>query len=163
MKKGIAGQVFIYIIALFLVAFIMIYGYKAIKTLTTKTDQITFLKFKTDLESAVGSISSDYGSVERKTFFIGDKYKKACFVTSYQSFYTDSASLSAITEPVIRDSVKSEVEDNAFLVMATVEDSFNAGDIEVNNIYHFLCIDVIAGNVKIQLEGKGDHAVISTW
>ena len=86
MKKGIAGQVFIYIIALFLVAFIMIYGYKAIKTLTTKTDQITFLKFKTDLESAVGSISSDYGSVERKTFFIGDKYKKACFVTSTPLF-----------------------------------------------------------------------------
>ena len=63
-KKAMGvGEVFVYIIAALTFALIMIFGYKAINQFLEKGQQVEFVQFKTELESSVKNIYSEYGSV----------------------------------------------------------------------------------------------------
>ncbi|MBU4493282.1 MAG: hypothetical protein KKA61_02835, partial [Nanoarchaeota archaeon] len=74
MKKAqIHGQVFIYILTLIITAAILLYGYNAITSISTKAEQVEFVKFKNDLKQDFEKISTDYGSVEVETYSVPSK------------------------------------------------------------------------------------------
>lgn len=158
MKKGqIIGQIFIYILAIILIAFVLGYGYKTIAAFGQKTEQVSFLKFKTELQNAVKTITTDFGSVKIKVFPVPGNYNEVCFVRSHESF--PPISLIFSNYPIISDSVESDVEKNVFLVKNTAKDSFYVGKIVTNpDLY---CVNVTNSAIKLRLEGKGDHVVIS--
>lgn len=164
-KSQIAGQIFIYIIAIILFSFILIYGYNAIKGFKERSEQITYIKFKTDLTSTVKRVAPDFGTVKREEFFIGGDYRKVCFVQSHDVNDAIRNQIVAALEdgnyPLIADIVRDKVNKNVFLFTTTLQESFDIGEINVTGRYN--CTQILNGKAKIQFEGKGDHAYISTW
>ncbi len=163
-KSQLHAQIFIYIIAIILFSLILLYGYNAIKGFKQRSEQISYIKFKTDIVSTVKRISPDYGTLKREEFFIGGEYTKVCFVQSYKRDENKPnilASISAKEDWIVKDSIESDVDKNVFLFANSLEESFNIGEINVTNGY--LCIHIINGKAKIQFEGKGDHTRISSW
>lgn len=160
-RSQIPGQIFIYIIAIILFSFVLVYGYNAIKGFKERSEQITYIKFKTDLISTVKRVSPDYGTLKREEFFIGGDYTKVCFVQSYKQEENKIYILNHITNPIVNDSVKGRDISNAFLFKKAAPEPLEIGEINVTDGY--LCIDIINGKAKIQFEGKGDHTYISSW
>jgi len=165
LKRGqISAQIFIYIIAIILFSLILVYGYNAIRGFKDKSEQVAYIKFKTDLTSAVKRISSDYGTLKREELFIGGEFSKVCFVQSYKP-ESNSNLLGNIGDFLIKDSVEAGVEKDVFLFTTRLQDSFYVGKINVTGVTGdgYLCIPFIAGRARVQFEGKGDHTFISTW
>lgn len=160
-KAEIPAQIFIYVSAIILFSLILIYGYNTIKGFREKSEQIAYIKFKTDLTSTVEKISSDYGTIKREEFFIGGKYTKVCFVQNYQieDYNLHPEITENVDELIINNSVKSNVNKNVFLFANTLQESFDVGEINVSDGY--LCVNLYNGKIKIQLEGKGDHTYIA--
>lgn len=165
-RSQISAQVFIYVIAIILFSLVLFYGYNAIRGFKEKSEQISYIKFKTDLTSTVKRISSDYGTLKREEFFIGGDYSKVCFVQSYKrnedySTILDSIFVSSDYNPFIYDSFENNVTDNVFLLATGAPESFDAGKIKAADGY--LCLNVINGKAKIEFLGQGDHTLISNW
>ena len=94
MKKGqIAGQIFIYVIAVVVVGLIIAYGYSAIKGFSQKGEQVEYITLKSSLENSVKAIVSDYGSIKRPDISVPGKYEMICFVNKNRK---DAASDTAI-------------------------------------------------------------------
>jgi hypothetical protein len=163
-KSQLNAQIFIYIIAIILFSLILLYGYNAIRGFKERSEQISYIRFKTDLSSAVKRISPDYGTLKREEFFIGGEYTKVCFVQSYKREENKPNILATIAKKedwIVEDSIKSGVDKNVFLFTDTLQESFDVGEIDVTDGY--LCINLIKGKAKIQFKGKGDHTYISSW
>jgi hypothetical protein len=157
-KKAQAhSQIFIYILSIIIVAVILIYGYKAISHFQTKADQVSMVKFKTDLESIIRIVGPDYGSVKRDEFIVGNDYKQLCLV---DSDITDGNTLTG-AHPIIKDIVSSGSGENAFLMSDKIEEKFNIGKIEIST--NILCISVTRGRIRMEFEGKGDRTEIREW
>ena len=67
-KSQLYSQIFVYILSIILISFIMVYGYNAVQSFKKRAEQVSCLKFKNDLANAVDSISSDFGSVKKRSF-----------------------------------------------------------------------------------------------
>lgn len=162
MKKGqLIGQIFIYILAIILIAFVLGYGYKTIAGFRQKTEQASYIKFRNELQNAIKAISTDFGSVKIVQLDMPSNYKEVCFVRNHENF---PVSFSAAGYPIIEDSVNSGIEKNVFLVQETVKESFYVGKITLIILgidKDFYCAPVLNGKVKLRLEGKGNHALIS--
>ena len=165
MKNGqFIGQIFIYVLAIIITAIILGYGYKAIVTFKDKTEQVSYIQFKTDLQNSIESITSDFGSVKISDLSLPTSFKKVCFVKTYPTDIPEQ--INEADYPIISDSTSSDVEKNVFLVENIAKDSFYVGKIDVNEDSEYLvndnllCIDVISGKIKLRLEGRGDHTKI---
>src|SRR3989344_2540252 len=80
-KKGMAiEQVFIFILAAVTFAVILIFGYKSISGFMDKGEEVSFVRFKTDLESSIKKISTEYGAVRIQQFNAPLNYDKICFI-----------------------------------------------------------------------------------
>lgn len=156
-KSQAHTQIFIYILSTVLVALILLFGYKSIMNFTSKAEQVSYIKFKTDLESVVKAIAPDYRSIKRGEFIIGKDYRAICFV---DSDVAPGATLST-QYPIIQEIIDSRSKENTFLVTDHVEEKFYVGKIEVHN--DFICINSTKGRVRIQFEGLGDRTNITTW
>ncbi len=148
------GQLFIYILTLILIAFILIYGYDAIKNFKDRANKIESLKFSNDLKNAVESIIRDFGSVSKKELQVNSKITKVCFVETYEI-----PNLIGNIDPIIRDSIASNSGKNIFLIEKIAKESFFAGNISVEP--DVLCIIPINDRISLRLEGRGDHVLIS--
>ena len=139
--------------------YIRIYGYNAIVNFKNRAEQISCLKFKSDLSSAVEGILSDFGSVKRKDLELCNGYAQACFVETFESFARQNPQ--GTNNKFIIDSVKSDTGNNVFLIGNGAPDSFYAGKVSVNP--DVLCIKAADNKISIRLEGKGNHVLLSQW
>ena len=153
-KSQVHGQIFVYILTVVLVSFILVYGYNAIKNLKNRAEQISCLKLKNDLQISVESILSEFGSIKIKEIDICGGYKKICFVETFETPF-----LTSNVDPLIRDSVSSNAGKNVFLVDKIAKESFYIGRISVDP--DVLCISEASNKVRLKLEGRGNHAILS--
>ena len=166
MKKGQMQQIFIFIIAILIASMIFLYGYRAIRDFTQRTDEVTLVKFQTELQSAVRTISSDYGSVKRLELSIPSKYSKVCFV-DYAKFNQGSAICTRISgredefNPLICDAWKDQTQ-NVFLV-PFADIPIKTNNLEVSGSEGFMCRTAQNGRIAVRLEGRGDRALIDEW
>jgi len=163
-KSQISSQIFIYVIAIIIFSFVLVYGYNAIRGFKERGEQISYIKFKTDITSTVKRISSDYGTLKREEFFLGSQYSKVCFLQSHDPPPPITLA-NKVSDNMVRDIVKDRVDENVFLFTTTLHESFDVGEIDVINPPDggYLCINTTIGKLKVQFEGKGDHALISKW
>ncbi|MBI5880558.1 hypothetical protein HZB90_00335 [archaeon] len=171
-KAQVAGQVFIYILAIVVVGLIIAYGYSAIKGFTQKGEQVEYITLKTGLENSFKGIISNYGSVKRlDDLNIPGKYSMVCFVDK------DSASRAAefaicTPQPPPLDKYHNPIacsgwktgRSNVFLI-PDGSDSFDVGKIlfEDNEGRPFLCLDVVNNKIKLQLESRGNAVKVSEY
>lgn len=175
-KAQIAGQIFIYVLAVVVVGLIIAYGYSAIKGFSQKGEQVEYITLKTSIENSVKGIVSDYGSIKRPDISVPGKYTMVCFVD--RSRASDASSTAMCTsmsgsekyfEPVACSGWQTG-RDDVFLIPDGSE-SFSVGaTLEISNTgnqYYagqpFICFDVINGKIKLQLESKGDRVVVSEY
>src|SRR3989344_2131382 len=81
-RAQIVGQIFIYVLSTVIVAAILLYGYNAVTEFRQKSSQVSIIKLQSELSSSIDALSSEYGSVKKKTLQMED-YSRICFVESY--------------------------------------------------------------------------------
>ena len=165
-KSQIAGQVFIFILAAAMAILIIVYGYKAISSFTSRTEEIALINFKTGLQSEIRTIASDYGSVKKLELMLPQDFKEICFIdldSAKTSAQKQSTSLCSgpKARPEVCDAWKNPTSEreNVFLIPSY--------PIKVARIQlldsDFLCMTPIGNKLSLRLEGKGDRTYISEW
>lgn len=174
-KAQIAGQIFIYIIAIVVVGLIVIYGYSAIKGFTQRGEEVEYITLRTGIENSVKAIVSDYGSIKRPNIDVPGKYEFVCFVDKTRSaddiqntaICTRQAGLDDFYQPIACSGWKTG-RDNVFLIPDGSE-SFDVGTIVIENTgadyggQPFLCLEVVNNRINLQLKGLGDKVEVSAF
>jgi len=159
-RKSQIAQVFIYILALFIFALILYYGYYSISSFIKRGEEVTYIKFKTSLESEVEAILPQFGSVsifnQNKPLKAPGNVERVCFVSYSKVMAGDG---SGIADPVIKLSVQSRTEENVFLFPREERTPISLLRIEVDQ--GFECIDIKQGRLDIRLESFGNHVKIT--
>ena len=153
--KAQISQVFIYLMTIVIAAFILFYGYRAISVFTEKSEQVSFIQFKSSIDNNVKALSLDFGSVKVQEFTVSGDVNVVCFVSNYPRMLK----LNNTKYPLIEDSVNSGVRKNVFLIGNGIDESFYLDNIE--SAENLFCMDAISGKIKLRMEGKGDHTFIS--
>lgn len=162
-------QILFYVMTVIIFGFILLYGYNALSGFGKRTEQISLIKLKTDLTSSVERIATDFGTVKKEEFSIGGDIKEVCFVQTFNRPTFPALFSIPSTYPLIRNSVVESGSDHNVFVMSTgLEESFSIGSINVTkpavaNIRGFLCIPIVRGNLRVQFQGMGNHALLSPW
>lgn len=170
------GQVFVFIIAALTFAMIMIFGYKMISQFLQRGEQVQFYQFKTDLETSIKRIYSEFGAVRVTRFQLPPQYTKICFV----DLDTDPASLEedALQRLCVQDPIACAVWQNAWGAPAgSGGGGYDAADENVFltpiapvkiKVYHlsilpdgYLCLPIERGQFSLLLEGQGDSTRLS--
>ena len=176
-RKGqIEGQVFVYILALIIFSAVLLYGYKAIKKFGDQSEELLITQLTNNIKSQVSKIESQYGSVEKLSLDVPEKYEKICFVDTREGCMyapNDDPNFDCIGEdliygtmdiekyPIICDAWKDCTGENLFLMSGNSAEGYNIGPLAVRG--GFFCTDVVLPKTELRLEGKGDHAIISPW
>ena len=159
-KRGDVSQVFVYITAVIIFGVVFLFGYRAINHLLEESDKVGFITFKTDIESAVRSIKTDFDSATvyaaEKPLRVPPAYTLVCFV--------DFVGLS----PAACDTWKTypsweETTANVFVTPegpASIKVSpIKLRDAQGQPVDH-LCIPT-RGRLDMRLVGRGSHTLIS--
>ncbi|HEY9703722.1 MAG TPA: hypothetical protein V6C58_14840 [Allocoleopsis sp.] len=165
-RKGqIAGQIFIYIMAVIVIGAIAIIGYSAIDKVLNKSCDAEKAVFKTNLEELIEKYTS-FGSVNKKTIRAPCEYDTICFVdSSITSFDTPKILKDNFicANRLISDSVKSGSETNIFVksndktIPIGYSQLVSLTDADKNKC---LCIPAKNGNFYVTFTGKGTSAEI---
>lgn len=155
-KAQIIGQVFIFILAAALFILILTYGYKAIVGFSKRSEQVALVEFQTELESAIRSISLDYGSVKKLELTLPAKYIEVCFVDLNMQPSSEFEQI----HPRMHEAWVSGTQ-NVFLTPME-ENPFNVGKISLGE-KGYLCFPITAGKITLRLEGLGERTGISQW
>ncbi|MFH1064243.1 MAG: hypothetical protein V1729_04140 [Candidatus Woesearchaeota archaeon] len=169
MKKAqIAGQIFIYMMAVVVVGLIIAYGYSAIKSFSDKGQEVESITLRKSLENSVKAITSDYGSIKRPDTSIPGKYEFVCFTDKARIGDADNTAFCGAPGgdprqyyPIACAAWKTG-RDNIFLV-PDGSDSFDVGEIVIKDNQPFICLEVINNKIKLQLEGLGDRVQVSQY
>lgn len=155
MKKGQIQQVFIYLLTIVAVGMVLLIGYRAIGGLMAKGCDVEKATFKSTLESYIDKYA-DFGSYHLENMKAPCSFAEVCFVSS-DEIGTDPFTS---TNPIIKDSVESGIEENIFLVKTEVTEPFGyMEEIEVED--GVVCIENSNGKFKIAFEGLGRKTNIS--
>ena len=159
-KKGMGvGQVFVFIIAAITFALIMIFGYKSIAGFLKSGENVEFVQFKTDLETSIKKIHTEYDSVRIEQFKASTKFNQICFIDlDYSPTEEEVAGLckkNGFACTVWEESTGYDTADeNVFLTPPSpVQIKVHKIKMENGN----LCLDINRGNFELVLIGKGDH------
>mgnify|MGYP001618121185 FL=1 len=189
-RRGVGvAQVFIFILAAVSFSLIMIFGYKAISSFVSSGEGVQLVKFKTDLESSIKKIYTEYGSVREERYKLPSGFQQICFVNleySPDSPGEKDQIITSLKKENFRAGVALEeaysaqkegkdsslgyekVDENVFL--APLREGLT--QIKVYRIsigdysnpegkeLPYLCIKVDSGSFSLILEGKGDRTKI---
>ncbi len=171
-RSQMQTQILFYVLTVVIFGFILLYGYNALSGFGKRAEQISFIKLKTDLTSSVERTATDFGTVKKEEFSIGGDIREVCFVQTFNRSASPSLFFIPPIYKLIKDSVGSNIDsgsgDNVFVMSTELEESFAIGQINVKaatgpNAKGFLCIPVTRGNLRVQFQGMGNHALLSPW
>ncbi len=153
----IQGQVIIYILAVIIASFILLYGYGAIKNLVLTQEDILIVAFKEDVKSEVAKKSYEFRNINLIKYQIPKNFDEVCAVDLKK--LQDAEVLSATSSnTLIQDSIRDGVKRNIFLVDDNImKDGFYAGNLAPVN--GFDCIEVYSGEVSLKYEALGKEGV----
>lgn len=164
-KKAQAEKVFMYAVALIIVAMTLLFGYKAISKVTSTSEKATLAKFKNEIRNKI-DVGSAYGRISTEDFETPTNYKAICFVAEKNPNNLNKEFLGDY--PLGRDVAESE--DNAFLYInpSSPIDPFKVDPFEIDEKSEgaygpdALCVKINNGRFSLRLEGLGDRTLISS-
>jgi len=171
-KSQVSGQVFVYVLSAIIFAFIMIYGYKAISSFIDKGEDVKLIQLRTDLTKSIKKISTS-SDVRKLELLVPSRFDQLCLINSYPlgvknadavDYGSDLGdSSSGYYNPLIYNSWKDEVQQDAFLVPHT-DFQIYIGNMQIEESGHkWACFTIVNGRVNLRLEGLGDGARVSAW
>jgi len=161
MKKGqIAGQVFIYIMAVIVVGAIALIGYQAIAGIMSKSCDVEKINFRTDINAMIEKYTS-YGSVNIKVIPAPCSYDTIYFIDK-SDIGTGSASTFTCQNKIIEDSVTGGAEENIFAVSGQKTIGLGYSDlISLNSTYTIpsgKCLEINQSNKNFHITFSGEGA-----
>ena len=170
------GEIFVFMLAAVTFIVIMIFGYQAIQDFMNKGEKVQFYQFKTDLETSVQKIYTEYGAVRTVKFQTPARYTQICLVNmdapadprlcQYDQIACDVWSEAEQAPKAVFADGSSEtgydkVEQNVFLQPAG-EVNIKVAKIGFNPELgqNFFCFPIHNGIFTLTLTGKGDHTEI---
>lgn len=165
-KAQIQNQVFVFMLALLVIALTMLFGFTAIRDLMAKSEEADFIRFKMDLERDISAITTEAGSSDLLTLKLPSDYKQICFIDDV--LISNRGPLTNLN-PIIDNSISSGVQKNIFLIKNKASaESFYAGKIDILDSDladsadpGFLCLEPSSGRVTFRITGKGNYVEIS--
>jgi hypothetical protein len=164
-KRGqIAGQVFIYVMAVIVIGVIALIGYNAIHTIITKSCNVERANFKLDIEKDIETYTSD-GSVWVEKINVPCGYDTICFVDA--SKIGDSSF--TCNNKIIQNSVQQGNPQNMFVMAGQNTVQLGYSDlISLGSPYtdaalppSCLCIKQRNNKFYITFNGKGSSIEVS--
>ena len=160
-KAQMAGQIFMYILAIIVFSMTLLYGYKAINYFNERSSEISYLQLESDIKNEVEKVQGDTkGTIKKKVLTIPGSYDHVCFVKSFPSWAEN------ITTPydLINYHINNGAEDKNMFLAPPGDMSFYIGDIKVEEeAAQEECVEVINGKVTLKLESMGNHVWVSGW
>ena len=156
-KSQLTGNIFIYLFSLIVIVLILIMGYKYISGTKDTMAKTELALLKNNLISDIKEISSDYGFSKKVSYSLPDSAELCLFDLSKKDIIITT--LPESFNPLIKDSIQSNIEKNAFVAGSSVFESYNIGEIEINDPY-FKCFKPVAGKISFVIEGVGNGAFI---
>jgi hypothetical protein len=155
-KRGqIPSQAFVYILALLIIVFILVFGYNsAIKAKTTQ-QEVELAEFEAKLRNDVSSLNLEYGSAKVREYKLPSGFDEICLVDIGK---VDSNLLG--NHPLIKDSVESGVKQNVFLSGRDRFKSFYIEGLQLSFPY-FSCATPTESGVELQFESAGDKSIVT--
>jgi hypothetical protein len=182
-KKGLAiAQVFIFILAAFTFSMIMIFGYRAIEKLLVVGEETQMVDFENGLKNAVERIYTESKSLRVEKFYVPGDYQEICFIDlDYPAEKIDLEKGSLCQ----RSPSACQAWEEASLAQKSGKSGYASGEENVFlepsqagmhplKVYRitlidtagkesgFLCSPLKKGAFSLMLEGKGDHAELSS-
>ncbi len=168
-------QVFIFVVMAITFALIVIFGYKAIGNFLQQGEQVQFIQFKNDIESAVKRIYTQYGSTQIEEFTLPSRYEQICFVDMNYPFteeeYTALCRRDQLACTVWKQAQQAQqegksgyagVDENVFLKPAgPVPIKVFAITVDSPDSASFLCLEINKGQFSLRLEGKGSYTQLA--
>lgn len=165
-KKGFqVGKIFIYILALFIMAFILYFSYNAIIDLMENKEKADYTLFKAEFENHINTIARNPGNVLYPNIAVPSYVEKVCFsdLDLAQKPATPSYCLKQHKDKgfdkFMCDAWISETR-NIFLL----PEKSGIGKAIKNTLISLnepvVCINVRQGSVEIKLTGKGKRVLI---
>lgn len=162
MKKGQAQtQIFVYIIALIVIALVLLYGYNAIKGFIGKSEQVNLAQFTTDFNNAIKSQSYEKSSVTKKQIMLPSGYN--AFVLVDTSKPVNDTQEFADAFPLIYDSWSGGVKQNMFLVGKSKFEAYDAGNLYFEPERDVLIIHAPDRVVDLKLTGMAGSTKVEEW
>ena len=157
-KGQIAGQIFIYIMAVVVVGIIVLVGYWAIKNVLSKSCQVQQIAFQDKLIAMIES-HNDYESVEKIIIGAPCDYDTICFVDT--SKVGVGASINC-KNSIIKSSILDNEKKNIFMVStkSTTPLGYSAF-VAVEAPENCTCINDRNKNFRLTLQGRGAKTIIS--
>jgi hypothetical protein len=155
-KKSQIEQVFIYLVSTLIIILVLFFGYGAIKNVTKKQKELSFVQFQKLLTDMVSYTSSDYGTVRIEDFVVPAGYTEVCLVDMSLIMTADTLLINSSKYPIIYDSVSGSIRANVFVIPGG--NPFFIEKMAVND--KFLCAPVVNSKIRLRFEGKGDSTVV---
>lgn len=145
-----------------------------------KVDTINIVQFKTDLETSIEKIRSDYGSWRVLEFDVPEEITAVCFLEYDVPIKIDISSSLCLQEQPDFDYLicnawtdyEAQVDDGSSMAefpnvyakpSSAIESDINIGRIETTTGDYYLCVEAVAGKIKIKATGLGDGTRIEAW
>jgi len=161
-KRGaVEGQLVVYVLAVTVIILVFIYGYNAIRDFDEKTDKISLIQFERDLQTAIDSVSADFGSSIVRELELPDLNDQLCFA----ELGVANSNYMGADYPIISNSIGSGAMMNIFIrKKGQTEHMFYIKEVDVTETGHdkpgFICFNDTAGRLKIRFEGLGNRTEI---
>jgi hypothetical protein len=160
MRKA-QSQVFGYIFAFFVLALLLIFGYRAIFGVGEQVESSRYAEFRAELESDIYTAALQFGSAKRAVYSVPASVSEVCF---YSPSPTDSEaddSCSSLSEhQLIKDSVDSRAGKNTF-ILGELPDAIFLDYVDTG-ICPLRCFSSERGQLSIFMEGKGNRTLVSS-
>jgi hypothetical protein len=155
MRKAQIQQAFVYIIAVVVIGFIVMMGFKYITMFTGKKCDVELYDFETKINQYITKHAA-LGEYFEESIKAPCQYKSVCFVDARAIKDTaNPKKFSDNTYPVIKQGVDRGVQQNIFLISDKVEPvGYNAGLALADKEFLF-CVKRTSGSFRLAFRGQG--------
>lgn len=155
------SNVIIYSLFSIVAVMVLIFGYKAITTLSEKSEEGKAVLLQTELKKDISSLTYRYGSVDIKNYEFPLNIGEICFIDLEINKKDKISSGLRSRFPIIANQIESETKNNLFMFDSS-GDYINAlavGDLKVKGP-GWVCYENKNGKFTLELEGKGNATEI---
>lgn len=153
MKQAQIQQAFIYILAVIVIGFIVLMGFKYINFFTDKKCDVEFVDFKVKLDKHITKHSA-LGEYLKEDLKAPCQSKSVCFVDA-RAIKSRAVQDPSNQHPIISQSASRGVEQNIFLISDKTEPIGYNPAIALENPDKIFCLNRVNGNFYLAFRGMG--------
>ncbi|MBI4139569.1 hypothetical protein HY483_01260 [Candidatus Woesearchaeota archaeon] len=157
-KSQTVSEMFVIIVAAFVLIIIILWGSRAIKSFTERTDDAKLVNFANDLRSNVENIAYQRGTVKHVEVSLPGGFSKVCFTERFKVNPLNYRAPTGTPDIVIQKS--KTVDQNVFTIPPS-DVSIKLKNLTVHN--GILCLDSNDGVIDFRAEGSGKTVCVSKW